>query len=99
MKTKIFTLLTLVSTILAGFTFSTNIAKAQVSQNGTEPTVPISVGRNGRKAVTDYLLGKIDHVVIHYSGRSIIGNGWQDQYLDNNYLQYVGYVHKVHLLN
>ena len=89
MKTKIITLLTLI-----GLLFGGSALTASAQTKGQNPIVPVLEAIKGRKSVTENLLGQIDHVVIHYAGGSIIGNGWNDQWLDSFTLQQLGYVHK-----
>ena len=81
-------------TLLAVILFGVSALTASAQTKTSNPIVPIVTTIKGRAAVTEDLLGQIDHAVLHYSGRSIIGNGWNDQYLDSYALQAMGYTHK-----
>lgn len=55
------------------------------------PIVPIETMAKGRSTVTDYLLGKLDHINLMYSGASVVGN--VSYYYDTNALANMGYAH------
>jgi len=62
-----------------------------MAQDSAAPYVPIEIAAKGRSAVVDYLLGKLDHVNIQYTGASVVGN--VSYYYDTNSLASMGYTH------
>ena len=66
--------------------------KTGIDSIDTEPYVPIEVVAKGRAAVTDYLSMQLDHVLIGYTGASVV-NG-NTTYFSTNDLAAMGYTHR-----
>ncbi|MBU6426829.1 hypothetical protein KGQ27_01145 [Patescibacteria group bacterium] len=88
MKTKIIALVAASTLCLSAFCQT----PAPWVDPTTVPVVPASVAVSGRQAIANYLTFQIDHVLVQYTGASVVTPG--SVYLDANALKSFGYGHR-----